>query len=83
MDTTFDHIRDVLVQMLGVEPDKVKMESRLAEDLEVNQLGFIEILMNVEEQFNVQIPDDEIANLHTVGDLVNYVDSQIASFGTA
>ena len=83
MDTTFDHVRDILVVMLGVEPERVTLESRLMEDLEATQLDFTQVLMRVEEEFNIQIPDGESANLHTVGDLVNSVDSQIASSGTA
>lgn len=79
MDTTFDLVRNILVAYLGVEPERVRMESRLMEDLEATQLSFTDILMRVESQFGIQIPDGASANLHTVGDLVNYVESQTAS----
>ena len=79
MDTTFIRVRAILVVLLGVDLQRVSMESRIMEDLEADQLDFTEVLMGVESEFGIQIPDGESANLHTVGDLVNYIDSQTAS----
>lgn len=79
MDTTFDRVRGILVELPGVAPERVTLESRLMDDLEADQLDFTEALMSVESEFGIQTPDGESANLRTVGDLVNYVDTHPAS----
>jgi acyl carrier protein len=64
---------ELLVGELGLEEDKITMESRFEEDLEVDSLGVVELLMALEDNFGVQIPDEEAEQLSTVGQAVDLV----------
>ena len=71
---TFEKVRDMIVETLSCDADKVTMEARLAEDLEADSLAAVELSMALEEAFGVTIEDGVLPTLKTVGDLVNYVD---------
>ncbi len=64
---------ELLVDELGLDADKITMESRFEEDLEVDSLGVVELLMALEDNFGVQIPDEEAEQLSTVGEAVDLV----------
>ena len=64
---------DLLVEELGLERDKITMEATFEEDLEVDSLGVVELLMALEDNFDVQIPDEEAENISTVGQAVTVV----------
>jgi len=66
-------LKDLLVEELGLDGDKITMESRFEEDLEVDSLGVVELLMALEDNFGVQIPDEEAESLSTVGEAVDLV----------
>ena len=72
---TFEKVQDVIVEQLGVEKDDIKLESKLKEDLEADSLDAVEIAMGIEDAFSISIPDEDFANLLTVGDIVNYIDN--------
>lgn len=72
---TFDTIRDIVVEQLGVDADMVQMETNLMKDLEADSLDAVEIILGVEEAFGLDIPDEEAEKFETVKDLVEYVDS--------
>lgn len=72
---TFDTIRDIVVEQLGVDADMVKMDTNLMKDLEADSLDAVEIILGVEEAFGLDIPDEEAEKFETVKDLVEYVDS--------
>ena len=72
---TFDTIRDIIVEQLNVEESMVTEDTNLMKDLEADSLDAVEIIMAIEEQFNIEIPDDEAEKFQTVGDLVEYVDA--------
>ena len=69
---TFDTIRDIVVEQLGVDADMV---TNLMKDLEADSLDAVEIILGVEEAFGLDIPDEEAEKFETVKDLVEYVDS--------
>ena len=71
----FEKVRDIIVETLSCDADKVTMEARLAEDLEADSLAAVELSMALEEAFGVTIEDGVLPTLKTVGDLVNYVDA--------
>ena len=73
---TFDTIRDIVVEQLGVDADMVQMDTNLMKDLEADSLDAVEIILGVEEAFGLDIPDEEAEKFETVKDLVEYVDSQ-------
>ncbi|ASS37761.1 acyl carrier protein [Mogibacterium pumilum] len=72
---TFDTIRDLVVEQLGVDADMVQMDTSLIKDLEADSLDAVEIILGVEEAFGLDIPDEEAEKFETVQDLVEYVDS--------
>ncbi len=67
----------LLVDELGLDAAKITMESRFEEDLEVDSLGVVELLMALEDNFGVQIPDEEAESLTTVGEAVALVEHKL------
>ena len=70
---TFEKVRDMIVETLSCDADKVTMEARLTEDLEADSLAAVELSMALEEAFGVTLPDEDVANCKTVGDIVDYI----------
>lgn len=70
----FERVREVLADQLGLEETEIKPESRLKEDLGADSLDMVELIMAMEEEFNVDIPDEEAQNIRTVADAVDYVE---------
>ncbi len=73
----FDQISDIIAKQLRAENDEITEETNIMEDLGADSLDIVEILMAIEETFGVSISDDEIPNLKTVRDLVEYVESNM------
>ena len=71
----FEKVRSILCQQLDVEEDKVTMESKLIDDLNADSLDLVDLLMSLEDEFDVEVPDEEVENIKTVGDLVNYIEA--------
>lgn len=66
-------MKDLLVEELGLDADKITDEANFEEDLEVDSLGVVELLMALEDEFGVKIPDEEAENIGTVGQAVDMV----------
>jgi acyl carrier protein len=66
-------MKEVLASELGVEEDKVTPEARFKEDLDADSLDLVEVVLALEERFNIAIPDDEIAGVKTVGEAADLV----------
>lgn len=76
MDRTeiFDRIKDIVIDQLGVDdPDKIQMDTSMTKDLEADSLYVIEVIMAIEEEFDIEIPDEEAEQFTTMEDIVNYV----------
>ncbi len=71
---TFDKVRDIVVEQLGVEPDDVTIESTFIDDLGADSLDIVELIMAFEEEFSIEIPDEAAEKIKTVQDVVNYID---------
>lgn len=71
----FDDVRDVVVEQLSVAPDAVKMESKIIEDLGADSLDVVELIMALEEKFEVEIPDSDAEKLIKIEDVVNYIEN--------
>ena len=71
--TVESKMTDLLVEELGLDRDKITLEAKFEEDLEVDSLGVVELLMALEDNFGVQIPDEEAEALTTVGEAVDLV----------
>jgi len=70
-------LTDLLVDELGIERDKISMSARFEEDLEVDSLGVVELLMALEDNFAVKIPDEEAEQIGTVGQAVDLVETKL------
>ncbi len=70
---TFDELKNVIVDTLNADEEKVTMEASLADDLQADSLDAVELNMAIEEAFGVSIPDEELPNMKTVGDIYNYL----------
>jgi acyl carrier protein len=68
-------IKSIIADQLGVGEDEIKPESSFIEDLGADSLDIVELVMAMEEEFEVEIPDDEAENIKTVGDAINYVNT--------
>jgi acyl carrier protein len=64
----------IVEEVAGVSADEVTIEKSFVDDLDIDSLSMVEIAVQAEDRFGVKIPDDELANLKTVGDAVNYVE---------
>ena len=70
-------MKELLVEELGLDADAITMDARFEEDLEVDSLGVVELLMALEDNFGVQIPDEEAESIGTVGQAVNLVEQKL------
>ena len=71
---TFDKVRDIVVEQLGVEADDVTIESTFIDDLGADSLDIVGLIMAFEEEFSIEIPDEAAEKIKTVQDVVNYID---------
>ncbi|WP_195540407.1 acyl carrier protein [Eubacterium maltosivorans] len=71
MEEKFAKVQEIIAEQLELNPAKITMESSLMEDLEADSLDVIELVMAFEEEFGVKMPDEELENIKTVGDIVN------------
>jgi acyl carrier protein len=74
---TFEKVQEIIANLFQIHPDQITMESDLSEDLLADELDNVEIIMAIEDEFNITIHDEEAADIKTVGDLVKLVDSLI------
>ena len=72
----FDKIKDIIVEQLDVEEDAVTMEASITEDLGADSLDVVDLVMSIEESFDVEIPDEEVENIKTVGDIVKFLEDK-------
>ncbi|MCR3906705.1 acyl carrier protein [Peloplasma aerotolerans] len=71
----FERIKEMIMEELNVPEEKITMQARLAEDLGADSIDAVELIMNIEDEFSVQVSDEEAQNIKTVGDLVNYIEA--------
>jgi acyl carrier protein len=79
MADTFEQMKKVIVDLLGVEADKVTRDASFREDLGADSLDLVELIMEFEEQFGATISDEEAQQLKTVGQVVDYVEKRMAA----
>ena len=71
-----DDIKEVVVEQLSVSADEVKEDAKFVEDLGADSLDVVELVMALEEKFDIEIPDDEAEKIQTVKDVLDYVESK-------
>ena len=70
----FDKIKDIIIEQLQVKESDVNMDTNLMKDLSADSLDAVEIIMAIEDEYGIEIPDEEAEKMQTVGDLVRYVE---------
>ena len=70
----FDKIKDIIIEQLQVEESDINMDTNLMKDLSADSLDAVEIIMAIEDEYGIEIPDEEAEKMQTVGDLVRYVE---------
>ncbi|WP_082234201.1 acyl carrier protein [Halobacillus massiliensis] len=75
MADTFERVKQIIVDRLDADESKVTMEASFKEDLEADSLDVVELVMELEDEFDMEISDEEAENINTVGDAVNYINS--------
>ena len=70
----FEKVREILVDQLDVDEDAVTMEASIQNALGADSLDIVDLVMSLEEEFDCEIPDEEIENIKTVGDIVKYIE---------
>ena len=78
MASTFDEVKTIIVNLLGSDPVKIVPEARFREDLEADSLDLVELIMKFEEVFGTEISDEDAQKITTVGEAVNFVETQKA-----
>ena len=73
---TFDKIRELLAQQFEVSADSISMETNIVDDLGGDSLDVVDLIMSVEEEFGLSIPDEDAVELSTVGKIVEYIEKQ-------
>lgn len=68
-----EKIKKILSEQFSVDENSINESTNIAEDLGADSLDVVDILMSIEDEFEIEVPDDEIENIRTVGELVNYI----------
>ena len=75
--STFDKVKDVIIDKLGVEESAIKEDAHFVDDLGADSLDTVELIMEFEEEFGIEIPDEEAEGLLSVGQVVDYVTNKL------
>ena len=76
---TFKKVKEIIGEQLGVEDlDSITMETSMMKDLEADSLDAVEIIMELEDEFGISVPDEDAEGFKSIGDIVNYIEENIA-----
>jgi acyl carrier protein len=75
MADVFDRVKEIIIDRLDVDEDKVTLEASFKDDLEADSLDVVELVMELEDEFDMEIADEEAEKINTVGDAVSYINS--------
>lgn len=74
----FDKVRDILAEQLDIDKDLITLESSIVDDLGADSLDIVDLVMSLEDEFDTEIPDETVENIKTVGDIVHYIEENLA-----
>jgi acyl carrier protein len=77
MADTFEQVKNIIVELLAVDPSKVTIEARFREDLEADSLDLVELIMEFEDEFGGEISDEDAQKIATVGDAVQFLEEKM------
>ncbi len=73
----FDKVKKIIVDQLDVEEDKVTEAASISDDLGADSLDVVDLVMSFEEEFDIEIPDDQVEKIKTVGDIVKFIEEKV------
>ena len=73
----FEKVKAILSEQLDVEEDTITNDTSITEDLGADSLDVVDLLMSIEDEFEIEVPDTEIENIKTVGELVKYIEDHV------
>lgn len=71
----FETVRAMIAEQLEIEEDEITMESALIEDLGADSLDVVDLVMSIEDEFEIEVPDEAIENMRTIGDAVKFIEA--------
>ena len=77
MSEHYDKIKEIIIDKLGVEDNKITLEANFIDDLGADSLDTVELIMQFEEDFNIEIPDEDAETLRSVGQAVDYISNKL------
>ena len=79
MSQNFNKIKEIIIDKLGVDEVKISEDAKFIDDLGADSLDTVELIMQFEEEFNIEIPDEDAETITTVGKAVTYIENQLAN----
>ena len=73
----FEKIKEIIAEKIQVDEDKITLDTSLMKDLEADSLDAVEIIMGIEEEFDIEVPDEAAEGFQNIGDIVKYVESKV------
>ena len=73
----FEKLQAIIAEVLNIEPEEVTMQSTFVDDLGADSLDIFQIIMGIEEEFDIEIPDDQVEKIKTVGDIVKFIEEKV------
>ena len=73
----FEKVKELIANQLELDPETITMESSLIDDLQADSLDVIDMIMQFEEEFNIEVDEDSLEDIRTVGDIVNYFENNV------
>ena len=77
MSEQYDKVKEIIIDKLGVDDGKITMEAKFIDDLGADSLDTVELIMQFEEEFGIEIPDDDAENLLSVGQAIDYITNKL------
>ena len=77
MSENYDKIKEIIIDKLGVDENKISIEAKFIDDLGADSLDTVELIMQFEEDFNIEIPDEDAEELRSVGQAVDYITNKL------
>ena len=72
----FEKVRSIVAKTLNIEESKIELETSLVNDLGADSIDAVEIIMELEDEFGIEIPDEDVEGIQTIGDIVEYINSK-------
>lgn len=70
----FERVRAIIADQLDLDEDQITMESDIINDFDADSLDVVDLVMSLEDEYGIEVPDEDIENFHTVGDVVRFID---------